>query len=254
MGNTGSKLDEGQIVHPLTLIAVVVWITSLSLIVDSLFILGGLLVLSVLMAVFLSGDHGHRLWHRVVKLLPLFISVFILQVLFRKGDIILLDLGWLRISKAGVYSGIQICIRFATIICSASAMTRLNYNDFRIAFSAIRLPEEIAFMVSYVIHFVPVLEERFRQSLATVRRRGVRIESLHYKAKIQLYRVLTIAVLAGILSKSGLQAIALELRGFRSEGKPTKYFQQRVGLKDSLVYYAMILLSLIILGQHQSYL
>jgi energy-coupling factor transporter transmembrane protein EcfT len=241
-------------VHPLTLIAVVVWITSLSLVVDSLLTLGGLLIISVLMAIFLSGDYGQRLGHRLVKLLPLFISVFILQVIFRKGDVALLDLGWLRISRSGVLAGLQICIRFATIICSASAMVKLNYNDFRIAFSAIRLPEEIAFMVSYVIHFVPLLEERFRQSLATVRRRGVKIESLHYKDKIQLYKALTIAVLAGILSKSGLQAIALELRGFRSVGKPTKYFQQRVGLKDSLVYYVMIILSLIILGKHQSYL
>ncbi|HPI26786.1 MAG TPA: energy-coupling factor transporter transmembrane component T, partial [Candidatus Cloacimonadota bacterium] len=90
---------------------------------------------------------------------------------------------------------------------------------YRAAFAKIRLPEELSFMISYMAHLVPQLQINFRTQMQELKLRGILVSKLPIKEKLEIYKIISIATVAEIIVQSSSQAIALELRGFRSKGK-----------------------------------
>lgn len=63
--------------------------------------------------------------------------------------------------------------------------------------------------------------------------RGIDAAGLSFK-RLQVYKQLSITALAELIRSSETAAIALELRGFRSEGKPSKLHRQTFSYRDLL--------------------
>jgi len=68
-------------------------------------------------------------------------------------------------------------------------------------------------------HLVPQLSLNFRAQMKELKLRGIVISKLPMKEKLEIYKIISIATVAEIILQSSSQAIALELRGFRSQGK-----------------------------------
>jgi len=64
--------------------------------------------------------------------------------------------------------------------------------------------------------------------------RGIDSANLSIAKRLQVYKQLAITSLAELIRNSETSAIALELRGFRSEGKRTKLYQQKFSYRDIL--------------------
>jgi len=67
------------------------------------------------------------------------------------------------------------------------------------------------------------------------------------KSQLTIYRYISLSVLADVLSRSEVQAIALDLRGFRSTGKPTHLLQKNFSLYDLMLYLSIIIITLVYL-------
>jgi energy-coupling factor transport system permease protein len=233
-------------IHPLSLILIVVWLSSMALITLKLISLATLIGISISMMILLSRDHGKKSLLRLSKLLPLLIFVTFMQVIFRRGGTVLFAYKCFAITSLGLGFGLAISLRFAIIISGASILSSLSFVDFRNAFALIRLPEEISFMVSYVLRFVSTLRQRFDISLSMLKLRGIDLEKQSLIKRLKIYRILALSVMVNALSHSSLQAIALELRGFRSSGKRTELYLTKPEIIDAFILWGLVILSLFV--------
>ncbi len=180
------------------------------------------------------------------KMLWLIISVSIIQILFRRGGEIIFALGPLKIYSEASNYALMISLRLMVIYFCARSLTKLDFSDYRAAFSKIHLPDELSFMVSYMVHLIPQLGARFKAQMAELRERGILLRKLKLKAKLTVYKILALSSLADIILQSGRQAIALELRGFRSEGKSSSLHVRSFGIWDIGILLFLIVQGIIL--------
>lgn len=74
-------------------------------------------------------------------------------------------------------------------------------------------------MLSYAIHLVPRFLSQLKGFVTGLKLRGIDATKLSLSKRLQVYKQLSITALAELIRSSETSAIALELRGFRSEGK-----------------------------------
>lgn len=230
--------------HPMTMISIVVWVSTIALLSVNLAILTGLMFASALLCL---ANHRNPL-RSLLRLFPLFLIVFILQILFRRGGESLWSYGCFSVTSEGLALATQVVLRLCIIYLSAVLLVNLQFNDYRNAFSLIRLPEELSFMVSFVIHILPLLSKRFKDAIILLRYRGLDIKRSSLTMRLRIYRVIVLSVLAGLVHNVRWQAIALELRGFRSPGIKTARYRSGLGLSDWSVLCLLLLLGGVILN------
>lgn len=70
---------------------------------------------------------------------------------------------------------------------------------------------------------------------------------LPLRQKIDVYALTALSVLGGFIFKSGAQAIALELRGFRSKGKTSRLLTRNLGFADLITLLITITISIFLI-------
>jgi energy-coupling factor transport system permease protein len=231
--------------HPLTKLIIVICITSCSLIHQNLAILLELLLASMMLSLFNinRSEEWKKLFKQVYRLLPLILSILVIQVLFDVKGLMLFQFGFIRISLHGIITAIQVIIRLLIIIFSAGYLLKLGLRDFLSAFRLIRLPESIAVITALTIGFIPLLSGQIKQSLQQLTLRGIDIKKLGLKNRLSLYLSLIMPILGRAINNAKYLAITLDLRGFRNGRKRTFYKQTYLRVID----YLLIILSLFLL-------
>lgn len=227
--------------HPLSFIALCIFYSSLSIALQR----PVQLVWLLLWAWLLDWPDGPlallKRLRGLKKILWLLVSVSIIQILFRRGGSILFTLGPCAIHSAAVNYSLMISLRLMVIYLCGKSLTKLDFSAYRSAFSKIHLPEELSFMISYMVHLIPELGARFKDQTAELKERGLQISKMKLKAKLTVYKILALSSLADIILQSGEQAIALELRGFRSSGKRSSLHVLSFGPWDLGILFGMAL-------------
>lgn len=233
--------------HPLSLTIAALWFSTAAIFV---FQLPWLILAFLLCAIFrglLTGFNFQHWWKQVRKMIPLFLAVLVIQLLFTKKGELLWGKSWYAIYSVGLHRGIAVSLRLLILFFSAQILLILNYEDFDIAFSALHLPEEFAFMIFYTIHIIPSASEHIQHSLQLVKFRGINMRKLSLQSQLTIYRDISLSVLANVLSHSEIEAIALDLRGFRSAGKHTHLLQKKFSLNDLILYLFITVVTLLYL-------
>lgn len=228
--------------HPLTRIILVLWITSLSVVFAEPLMLLALLLFALLWCILAAPEKLGGLVKALKLLVPVIISVFIVQIIFRREGQLLWSWGIVRIYSEGLVLGLQVAIRLLTIMVSAAILTVLGYQDFRVALK--RLPEEISFMIAYMLYLLPVISASFRSYRITLATRGISMRKLKLRDKLKVYKVISLSVLGSLLSESQAQAIELELRGFRRQGKKSFLHRRSFSAVDIGIYLMLGLISI----------
>ncbi|MCB5258068.1 MAG: energy-coupling factor transporter transmembrane component T [Candidatus Cloacimonadaceae bacterium] len=233
--------------HPLSLILAALWFSTAAIFVPQLTWLTFAFLLCAIFRGLLTGFNLQLWWKQIKKMIPLFIAIIIIQLLFTKKGDLLWGKSWYAIYSVGLHRSIAVNLRLLILFFSAQILLILNYEDFDIAFSALHLPEEFAFMIFYTIHIIPSASEHIQHSLQLVKFRGINMRNLSLKSQLTIYRDISLSVLANVLSHSEIEAIALDLRGFRSAGKHTHLLQKKFSLNDLILYLFITVVTLIYL-------
>ena len=233
--------------HPLSFIIAALWFSTAAIFVPQLPWLTLAFLLCAIFRGLLTGFNFRLWWKQVRKMIPLFLAILVIQLLFTKKGELLWGKSWYAIYSVGLHRGIAVSLRLLILFFSAQILLRLNYEDFDIAFNTLHLPEEFAFMIFYTIHIIPSAGEHIQHSLQLVKFRGITMRKLPLKSQLTIYRYISLSVLADVLSRSEVQAIALDLRGFRSTGKPTHLLQKNFSLYDLMLYLSIIIITLVYL-------
>ena len=233
--------------HPLSLLVLALWFSSAALALNAPLWLLGVWLLSLL-AAWLSRSLDLKLWLRqLIRLLPLLAVILMIQALFVKQGRLLGGQGWYAVHAAALSNGIAFCLRLLILLGSARLMLRLEFEDYEAAFAGLRLPEELGFMVFYTVRILPMLNRRLGHNRLLLRLRGLDWRKLPLRARLLVYQRVALALLAEMLTRSGIQAIALELRGFRSPGPRSRLQQRSFGLGDLVFLMSLIALTVSLL-------
>jgi energy-coupling factor transport system permease protein len=231
--------------HPLTRLVIVLCLSSFSLLYQkpALLALVALICLLLLLTDHQSYINRKKMAQSLLRLLPVILSVFILQIFFtRQGDRIF-TWGWLIVTGQGLSQSLIVALRLLIILLSGAWVVRLKPRDFILAFRVVRLPETLSVMIMMTLRFLPVLAGKMKQSLSLLKTRGIEMKRLPIRMRLNLYTGLIVPILGWTLKDVNSQAIALDGRGFRNGIRHTRYQQKRLRAID----YVLICLSVALL-------
>ena len=213
-----------QLMHqldPRTKLALVVAISTLSIVVTSVLWQLGLLLTS-LMLLLLAGIGPARVFTRLRRFVILFVTLLLIQSIFSPAGEPLLTVGSVHlITTGGILKGVSVILRMLTIVSSAMLLTTSKPMDLVHGLIRLKIPYEIAFMVLLAMRFLPVLVEEVRDVLTAIQLRGVKLKKIPLGQKVRVYTYIFMPVVVSALLKAKKTAVAMEARAFRAYEKRT---------------------------------
>ena len=170
-----------------------------------------LLLVAIICAVILKVGL-RRLFGRLKRLWQVAITVTLLQIIFAAHE-------------APVLIGLLVLFRLAILIISASMFTLYKPRELIRGMVQLRLPYEVAYMISIGIRFIPQLSEELKDSLTALQLRGVVIKELKLKKRLRLYTYLLLPTIASCLQNARELAMCMEMRAFKAMRKRTNYWE-----------------------------
>ena len=184
--------------------------------------------------------------------LPFLLFLAVLQVLFpvRAGpSTILVDLGWIHITTAGVWAGITLILRFSALILALGLGSYvISTVEFIRGLESLLSPlnrlgiptTDFVMMVQVMLRFIPFLAmgaERIAKAQASRgadwgTRRGGLLQRVR-----QVFPLLVPLFLTGLRRAESL-ALAMESRGYANRSRHTSMIELAFRLKDGLAVLA----------------
>ncbi len=222
------------ILDPRAKLSVVFCLTSLAIVIQDLVLFAGLLAATVGASLVLGGDW--RVLYRLRRLAGLFVALVVIQSVFGGNGQPLLQVGQLSLlTVGGLQRGLALALRIVVIVLASSILLRESSRRLVQALIQWHIPYEIAFMVHLAIRFLPLLQEEMQDAFVALQLRGVDLQTLAWRQKLQVYSFLFMPVLAGVIGKARELSIAMEMKAFRAVPERTSHFQLQLQPLDYAV-------------------
>ena len=222
-------------IDPRTRLLLVICLTSLAIIFNSITASGMLLLATVLLCL-VFGRVGIKVFFRAKWLLWFFVLMAVIQSIFSPDDRVLLSaFGLSLVSAGGLALGACFLCRMAVIIFSAGILAEAGSRAMVQGLVALKLPYELAFMTTCALSFLPMIAADMKDSLTALELRGVELSKLSFTRRIKVYTYLIIPVLEGIIVKAKELSCAMEMRAFRAYDKRTSYVTLSLSAKDYMI-------------------
>ncbi len=220
-----------------TILILVIMITSLSVIYQDILTQLVLIVFSLILLLLIqpSKKKFYRLLHRLKNLAKIVLTLMIFQILFRHEGNILWEYGIIKITSVGLNYGVASSLRFFLIILIAGLLFDIPFYDYLLAFRAWKFPYEISFLVSSVIHFIPIFTNQFKRSREALQLRGIDLGKLPVRKRTKAYMSLIFPVVAKAIAEVRYRSISLELRAFRLYTERTYIYKLKLRWFDYLI-------------------
>lgn len=189
----------------------------------------------VLSAVVASG----RLWAAFTKVAPLlgvlFVATVLMWALVYGGGEAWFELGFLSVSKSGLIFGFAMAMRLCLMVAAGIAYlaaTRVEETTWSLRRSGI--PYRAAFALGLSFRLLPLFLAQARRIREAQMARGLDLESGGLLRRARSHLPLIVPVLLSAMRRVDRLAVALECRGFGSDGETTSYHEYRFGPFDVL--------------------
>jgi energy-coupling factor transport system permease protein len=233
-----------------TKLAITASLSTIAVFIQNVYVLCFILFLSVIFSVLFFGS-PLKTFKSTRKLLYIFLAIVILQSIFnRSGQELFAIKGFTVITSGGIIKGAEFMLRMSIIIFTATIVASSNYREIVQGLVQLKIPYEIAFMVSVAIRFLPLLRSEFLDVLTAIQLRGLDIKRIPVKKRLKVYSYILMPVVAGAVNKAHNLSIAMETRAFRIYPQRTSYLILKLGKKD---YIFMIFILLFTIAVFISY-
>ncbi|MCL2023081.1 MAG: energy-coupling factor transporter transmembrane protein EcfT [Oscillospiraceae bacterium] len=176
-----------------------------------------------------------KLWGRLKRLWQIVLAVSILQSVFVQSGETLIGIGGLPIvTLGGLLTGLTVLLRLALLITSASMLSVYPPRTLIQGMLQLGVPQEIAYMVSIGLRFIPQMGQALRDSIIALQLRGIEPRELKLIGRIRLYSYLLMPAVASTLQNARELSMSLEMRGFRAYNKRSSY--RRLSLKTGDIF------------------
>jgi energy-coupling factor transport system permease protein len=228
---------RNSVIHKLDPRTKILWVVALTFMVfmvKSNFIIISLFILTLLMV--------------LVAKLPIkavWFSSRLFVIGFTIGYIILFSLLLWNL-KEGILGGLMFSIKFLVIIFSTIVFAMsTSPRDLISSLTKLKIPFEIAFMLTLAIRFVPVITREFNQVIDAQKARAhkIKFSLLHPVESAKTFIPILIPTLMLLFKKSLDLSMSIESRAFRAKDKRTYSPKLRFHSRD---YVSVLILALLI--------
>jgi len=221
-------LNERQRIDPRVMFLFVFLLSTASVVLRGALELTPVL-LSAMFAAACAKAPVERVLRRLAGLWITLVSVTALQALF-SGDIL-----------HGLLVGAAVLERLVILMLGGAMLAAYPGHALVQGMLQLRLPYQLAYMVSLGLRFVPQFSESFRDSLTAMQLRGVDLRRLKIKTRMRIYSYLLMPTIAAGVLRAQKLAISMELRGFGAYEKRSSYAPLRMRKMDWLAFAGIIL-------------
>jgi len=206
---------------PRTKLYLVLCLSTLCVVVGDLRLLLAILLAAAL-ALIAAGGSITGMTGKLKQFVLLFLIIVVVQSIFTRGGAAVLRLGQVNIiTDMGLVRGTQTLLRFLIVLISAALMTTSNPRDIIQGMIQLKIPPEIAFMVTMAIRFLPLLRDEAVDILTAIQLRGVNLKKIPLLRRLKMYTYLLAPLITSVLLKAGDLSLAMEMRAFRAYPRRT---------------------------------
>lgn len=232
---------------PRTYLAIAMGSSILAVLLQRVYMIGVLTVIFFICTLSFGVDL-QKVFKKLKRLWQVIIIVAILQSLFQPSGRVLLAFHDITIiSAGGLEKGIVVLCRLAILIMGGALLAKCGSRSLIRAMIQMKVPYELAYMVSIAIRFLPVFSSELKDALISLQLRGVDIGKIKWSKRIKVYSYLMLPVVAGSIAKAQDLAIAMEMRGFRAYPQRTSYYTLKMKAVDTLIISAATVFGLAML-------
>ena len=185
-------------------------------------------LLSAMIAALCARAPVGRVLRRLAGLWVTLVSVTALQALFN-GD-----------TMHGLLAGAAVLERLVILMLGGAMLAAYPGHALVQGMLQLRLPYQLAYMVSIGLRFVPQFSESFRDSLTAMQLRGVDLRRLKLKTRLKIYTYLLMPTIATGALRAQKLAMAMELRGFGAFEKRSSYATLHMRTGDWLAFAGIV--------------
>lgn len=258
----GQFVAGNSIVHrldPRTKIAIMILYIAMTFLVKELYFLTipfAFLVLGLL----LSGISLRYIWTSLKPVRILLIFMFVLNLIFQKGETVLWDLGFWQLTLEALLQSVFLCIRIVLLVAGASMLT-LTTSPIALTDGIERLlsplkvfhfpAHELAMMMTIALRFIPTLMDESDKIKNAQMARGADFESGNIFKRVKSLIPILIPLFVSSFRKADDLAIAMESRCYHGGDGRTRMHRLRFALPDlfamliTLAFLAALILILI---------
>ncbi len=233
-------------VDPRTKIIIVICISTLGVLIQDIYYLMGILVVSLIVGN-LFRSNVFMAFKKLKKMLYILIAIVIVQSIFMKqGNVLIGTESFKILTDEGLLKGLEFIMRILIIIISGTILATSNTREIIQGLVQWKLPYDLAFMVSIGIRFLPILMEEMKDTMTAISLRGIDVKALKLKEKIELYAYILTPVVVGTLTKAQKLSMSIESRAFRSYDTRTSIITLKFKSTDYLLMFISISLALLV--------
>ncbi|MEA2104620.1 MAG: energy-coupling factor transporter transmembrane component T [Candidatus Cloacimonadota bacterium] len=227
-----------------TLLIIVILITSLSIIYQTVEVQVSLIIFSVILLFLInpSKSRFQRLAHRLKRIALPIAVLMIFQILFRRQGEVLWQWNFIKVTSVGLEYGIASSLRFFLLILIAGLLLDLPYFDYLMAFRGWKFPEKLTFLLASAIHFLHIFKKQFSQIQEALKLRGIILSDLPLRNRVSAFLSLLFPVVGSTLTEIRYRAISLDLRGFGLYKKRTFLHKHKLKLVDYIIQISCLMI------------
>lgn len=237
---------------PRSKLILVITLSSLGVYLKDLTLLSLLTLLGLLTAKFLNAKLI-RAFRKIKALMIMILFVAVLQSIFSQEGKVLLDIFDISlITTGGLSKGIEFILRMTVIVISATIITTSSSREMVQGLVQLKVPYELAFLVSLGIRFLPMLTEQIKDSFTALKLRGIVFKELTMKKKLTIISYLFLPVIASTVKKAEKIALSMETKGFRAKENRTSLLILKFSKADNfLIAFSILIMFIFIYTEHK---
>lgn len=230
---------------PRTKVIFVLFFTAAAIFFGNMFILNATLLAGLIFALF-CGVEVVPLFKRMQRFLRFFIILIVIQSIFtREGEVILKFLNVSILTDVGLIRGVQYLYRMLIVILSGAIISSSGMKDNLQGLVQLGLPYDFGFMSAIGIRFLPIFMEDIKNTQMAMNLRGIDLESLKLRERIQMVSTLFLPTVVGALQRAKELSLSAEARGYKIQSKRTTYRKLRF---KGIDYSVLLLTALYFIG------
>ena len=237
-------MKQMSLPDPRCAFALAAYLSLYAIFVKRLWLMSALLFLALIAAV-LWGVRLRDVFRKLKRLWQIIIIVALLNSLFSPSGEVWIKIGSvILLTSGGVIRGVVVLFRLSILLLGGSLFTKYGVRELIQGMVRLKLPYEIAYMISVGIRFVPLMSEELRDSLTALALRGVVIEELPLRRRVRVYTYLMLPMVAGSLQRAKALSMSMEMRGFGAFPSRTSFFELLMVRRD---YTVLVITGILVL-------
>lgn len=220
--------------------------STLAIIHSDLRILIIVLIITLVSAISINKEITYIL-SRLKALLILVAGIAVIQSLFTSSGNPLLKIGdFIIMTDFGASRGLEFLMRMGIIASSSMILVSSSSREMIQGMIKLRIPYEIAFMVSVGVRFFPVFREELIDMTNAIQLRGLDLKKIGIGEKLKAYTYLLMPITVNSLLKAKELSVAMEARAFRAYPTRTSWVELRFSMIDYIVLFLAVVFALLI--------